>query len=280
MKQAVNAEMARPIRAACMNCLLQGSSQAPNSYYLVSRNHQFFPRADLTQAAVDPLLRQLLLDAVLREARAESVPIHVIERLVLIKAGEYHGLFSSERILVKLEALRADLFHHALHWRVDASDRFVIGFEIRSQNCVACASHGTHHGIGPDDHQTVYRIERDFRFVQIAASVGGHRFYNVSDEGLVLDAARRETWRLIAAPYGDVRGFLDLFHLVAVDDLLVTRKIDGARSAGAKLLADREKNGVAQAASYQQDRFLLWRFRGSPGRAHEDHRFAGLEQRT
>jgi len=33
---------------------------------------QFFPRADLPQAPVNPLLGQLLLDAVLREPRAKA----------------------------------------------------------------------------------------------------------------------------------------------------------------------------------------------------------------
>jgi hypothetical protein len=70
---------------------------------------EFLPRANLTQALVDPKLGELFLDVVLGQARSEITPIHVIERLVLIEAGEHHRLFSRARILVELETLRANL---------------------------------------------------------------------------------------------------------------------------------------------------------------------------
>ena len=46
--------------------------------------------------------------------------------LVLVKAGEDEELFAGVRVDVALEALGADLFHHALHRRVDRADGDVI----------------------------------------------------------------------------------------------------------------------------------------------------------
>ena len=66
-----------------------------------SLRDQFFACADLAQAAVDPLLGQLLLHAVLREPRAQVAKVHVIERLVLIEAGKHHRLFARHRIFVQ-----------------------------------------------------------------------------------------------------------------------------------------------------------------------------------
>jgi hypothetical protein len=60
---------------------------------------QLFARADLAQAAVDPLLGQLLLHAILRKPRAEAREIDQIHLLVLIEAGKQH-------ILVLLQALQ------------------------------------------------------------------------------------------------------------------------------------------------------------------------------
>jgi hypothetical protein len=44
------------------------------------------PRADFAQAVIDPELGQLLLRAILRKTRAQAAKIHVVERLILIKA--------------------------------------------------------------------------------------------------------------------------------------------------------------------------------------------------
>ena len=129
------------------------------------------PCADLAQAPVDPQLGELLLNPVLGEPRAEIAPIHVIERLVLIEAGEHHRLFARARILVELETLRANLLHHALHGRIDAADGLVIGLQIRGESGVPRPSDRAHHRVRADHHQAVHRVQRDFRFVQQAATV-------------------------------------------------------------------------------------------------------------
>ncbi len=80
-----------------------------------SSRNQLRPRTNRAEAVVNPELGQFFLRAVLRETRAEVAELHLIERLILIKAGKDHGLFTGHRILVHLQALGADLFHHALH---------------------------------------------------------------------------------------------------------------------------------------------------------------------
>src|SRR5260370_25611803 len=73
--------------------------------YLISR-------ANLAEAAVDPLLGQLLLHSVLRQARAQTGEVHVIHLLVLIEAPEHHRLLARYWIFVLLNALRATFLHH------------------------------------------------------------------------------------------------------------------------------------------------------------------------
>src|ERR1041385_6630571 len=77
------------------------------------------PPAEVAEAAVDPELRQLLLRAVLREAAAQGAEIDAVEVLVLVEAGEDDSLGAGRRLVVPLQALRADFLHHALHRRVD-----------------------------------------------------------------------------------------------------------------------------------------------------------------
>src|SRR5258706_14966477 len=99
-------------------------------------DHQLIARADLLQTAVDPLLGQLFLYSVLRQTGAKVREVYVVHLLVLIEARENHGLLARYRIFVLLQALRANLFHHALHGRVDTGDRLVPVLEIGGQNSV------------------------------------------------------------------------------------------------------------------------------------------------
>src|SRR4051794_12239861 len=83
--------------------------------------------AEVPEAAVDPQLGQLFLRAVLRQAPAQGAEIDPVDVLVLVEAGEYDRLGAACRVVVALQALRADLLHHALHRRVDRGDRPVVG---------------------------------------------------------------------------------------------------------------------------------------------------------
>ena len=63
----------------------------------------------------DPLRRQLFVNGVLREALGERREIDFIERLVLIEAREHVAHLARLGIMMRLQALRADFLHHALH---------------------------------------------------------------------------------------------------------------------------------------------------------------------
>src|SRR5205814_10408172 len=60
--------------------------------------------AEVAQAAVDPLLGQLLLRAVLRQAAAQGREIDAVEILVLVEAGEHHRLGAGRRVVMALQA--------------------------------------------------------------------------------------------------------------------------------------------------------------------------------
>ena len=80
----------------------------------------------MREATVDPQRREFFLDGILAEALVEGVEIHAVEGLVLVEAGEDHRFLAGRRVAVGLEALGADLLHHALHRRVDGADGAVI----------------------------------------------------------------------------------------------------------------------------------------------------------
>src|SRR5947209_131882 len=71
--------------------------------------------AEPAQAAVDPQLGQLLLRAILRQAAAQRREIDPVDVLVLVEARKDHRLGAARRVVMALQALCANLFHHALH---------------------------------------------------------------------------------------------------------------------------------------------------------------------
>ena len=85
---------------------------------------------------------------------------------------------------------------------------------------------------------------------------------------------------LVAAPHHDVGRGLDLLDLVAVDQLLVAGEVEHLAAGLAEGLADREQHGVAEAAARQHDGLARLDLGRRAGRAHDDHRLAGLEQRA
>src|SRR4249919_104193 len=95
------------------------------------------PQAQLAQRAVDPQPRELFLHAILGEARAQIVEVDAIEILILVEAGEHHALHAGGGIAVDLQALGADLFHHALHRRVDGGDGLMSWLEMLREDARA-----------------------------------------------------------------------------------------------------------------------------------------------
>src|SRR5581483_9946961 len=106
--------------------------------------------------------------------------------------------------------------------------------------------HRAHHAVGTDHNQPVNRTERNLPISEFAASVGRRRLHDISHEGAVLYAPRREARRLVAAPDHHIRRLFDFIHLVPVDDLLIAGEVDDARSFLPEFLTYGEKYSVAE----------------------------------
>ena len=234
----------------------------------------------MAQAPVHPQLGELLLHAVLRQTVAQPREIHAVERLVLIEAGEHHRLRARLGVLVQLQALRANLFHHALHRGIDAADGVMTGFQIWLQYGASRVCDGSHHAIGADGDHSVHVAERNRLRPEIAPSIGENRFDDVADEGAVLRPRGCEARRFVRAPYDHVGRALDLLHLITVDQFFITREVNHLRSVGAQRLADGKEHRVAEPAARQQRRFKRRRLGGRARGSHQNHRLARLEQRA
>src|SRR5713226_4190848 len=127
--------------------------------------------AEVPEATVDPQLGQLFLGAVLAEAAAQRREIDAVQFLVLVEAGEDDGLGTARRVVVALQALRADLLHHALHRRIDRGDRAVAGAEITFERGAAGFGHRRHHAVRADRDDAVDRGQRDRRLAKLAVAV-------------------------------------------------------------------------------------------------------------
>ena len=130
------------------------------------------------------------------------------------------------RVDVRLQALRADFLHHALHRRVDRPDRGVARLQVRRQHAVPRRADRLHHAVRADDDQVLRVRQRHRRRAQPAGAVGRHRLHDVADEAAVLRpvGVGGEAGRLVAAPDDDVGGALDLRHLVAVAHRACSRR--------------------------------------------------------
>ena len=113
---------------------------------------------------------------------------------------------------------------------------------------------------------------------ELARGVAAHGLDDVVDHRLVLRPVDGEGRLLVAGPDDDVGRRLDLLDLVAVAGLLVAREVQDLAAGLAEGLADREQHGVAQAAARQHHGLARLDLGRRAGRAHDDHRLAGLEQ--
>src|SRR6266852_8778261 len=236
--------------------------------------------AEVPEATVDPQLGQLFLGAVLAETAAQSREIDAVEFLVLVEAGKNDGLGAARRVVVALQALRTDLLHHALHWRVDRGDRAVPRAEIALKGGAARLGDRGHHPVGADCDDAVDLRQRDLDRAQGALAISLDPRDDVADKGAVLRAAGRETRRLVAAPHDAVGGALDIGDPVAVLELLVAGEIKDARALGPKRRADRKEDRIAEPAADQEHRLARRGFGRGAGRAHQDDRLARLEERA
>src|ERR1044071_7331781 len=117
----------------------------------------------LAQQPRQPQIRQLLQHRVLAQSCAEVDEVDVVEVLVLVEAGEDERLLLRLRVDVALEALRADLLHHALHRGVDRADADVLLGQVRREHAVARVLHRAHHPVGADGDDARHVAELEHR---------------------------------------------------------------------------------------------------------------------
>ena len=218
------------------------------------------------------------MHAVLREALGEGVEIDLVERLVLVEAGEDVGRLAARWVDVRLQALRADLLHHALHRRVDRTDAALRRLDECLELAVPCGGDRRHHPVRADGNHAVPLGEPNRLLAQRAARVRRHRLHDVADEALVLRASGHEAGPFVAAPHHDVRRRLDFGDLVAIDHLAIAGKIEHARAGIAERLPDGEENRIAEPAAGEHDRLVARDLGRRARRAHQHDGLAGLEQ--
>ena len=229
---------------------------------------------------VDPLGGEQFLGAVLAQALAQALEIDHVQRLVLAEAGKHHRVFPGLGVHVVLQALGANLLHHALHGRIDRADGHVPGLQEVRQDRVARLGDGPHHDVGADGDDAVDLVQGDGRGAELAGAVSRDGLDDVAGKGQVAGAVRLEPRRLVAAPDDGIGGGLDLFHLVAVLDQFIGREINHLGPRRTQRLADREQHRVAEPAAGQQHLLAARRLGGGAGRAHEHHRLARLQKRA
>ena len=140
--------------------------------------------------------------------------------------------------------------------------------------------HGVHHAVGADGDDAVGVLERDRLLAQLARRIRRIASTMLATTALSCGRSDREARRLVAGPDDDVGRRLDLLDLVAVARLLVAGEIEHLAAGLAEGLADREQHGIAEAAARQHHGLARLDLGRRAGRAHDDHRLAGLEQRA
>ena len=176
------------------------------------------------------------------------------------------------------EALRADLFHHALHRRVDRRDAGVIGRQQGAKLVVTRAGDRRHHPVGADGDDPPHVGERHRRFAERTRCICNHRLDHVPREGAVLRAARLRGFRaLVDRPHHDVGRGLDLVALEDVLRVAVAGEVDDAAAVVAQRFRDAEQHGVAEAAAAEDDVLVARDRRRRAGGAHHDHGLARLQ---
>src|SRR5258706_8677894 len=186
--------------------------------------------ADLSAATADPLCGELLLHAVLPQARLEASEVDLVQGLVLIEAGEHVRHFAGRRIAVWLQALRADLLHHALHRRVDRSDAALRRLHERPESIAPGAGNRRHHAVRADGDEPIAAGKLDGLWPKRAARIGDHGLHDVAHVAPVLRPPGDKTRRFFAAPYDDVGRSLDLGDLLEIDRLPIVGKVQNARA--------------------------------------------------
>src|SRR5262245_66446452 len=112
-----------------------------------------------------------------------------------------------------LQALRADLLHHALHRRVDASDGDVRRLEVRSEHGVPRRLDRGHHPIRADRDETIHGREWNDLPAKLPDLVRKHRLDDVGAEMHVLRPAQLDRVARLRARDDLSGGTLDVYAL-------------------------------------------------------------------
>ena len=199
----------------------------------------------------------------------------MVEVLVLVEAGEDERLLLRLGVDVALEALRADLLHHALHRGVDRADADVLLREVRREHAVAGILHRAHHPVGADSDDAADVAQVEHRPVR--RRVPEHRLDDVADEGEILLAARHDRLARVDRPDHLIVAGLDFVALEDVVRFLVAGEVNHLVAIFLERLGDREQHRVAEAAAEQEHRLVLRNLRRRAGRAHHHDLLARLQ---
>jgi hypothetical protein len=99
-----------------------------------------------------------------------------------LKQEKHVARLAGLRVAVRLQALRADLLHHALHRRIDRADREVPGLEVLLQQLVAGARHCRHHAVRADRDHAIGILEAQRRRAEPSLGIRVQRLHEVADE--------------------------------------------------------------------------------------------------
>ncbi len=112
--------------------------------------------------------------------------VDLVERLVLVEATEDESkLLAGNGVDMPLQALRADLLHHALHRRVDRADGGMFSQKWLQQT-MARSLDGGHHSVGADHYHMPGAGERHYLLAEGSLRERQHRLEYVSTEVAIL----------------------------------------------------------------------------------------------
>ena len=169
---------------------------------------------------------------------------------------------------MRLQTLRANFLHHALHRRIDRSDAAVRWLEIRLEHRVTRSSNRRHHPIRTDGDNAIGSAKGNGLVAQATGRVRAHRLHDVADKRFVLRPTWQKTWTLVTAPDDNIGSSFDVAHFVAIDHRAIAGEVEHFRARIAEGLADREQHGITQAATREDHGFVSFDLGRRAGRSH------------
>src|SRR5690606_19803327 len=182
----------------------------------------------LREQVREPRVRELLVRRALTQPLVQEVEVDLVERLVLLEAGVDEALLPGLGIHAALQALPADLLHHALHRRVDAPERDLRAAELLGERPVSRVAHRAHHPRRADREHAIDLAEREHALAELTALEGLHRLHDVAAEVAVSGPPRRDRRTFVVRPDHLIRARLDLALLEELRAVAIAREIEHA----------------------------------------------------